>query len=266
MNSERITYLLQQFQQEALSASEEQELEQAIEQGHIEISDLPTLAELDAKLELALQTPKRSGASDRFYTALEEAQETQSKVRPLSPQPKGILLTWKHLGQMAAAIAILLLGMGIGTWNSGSEQKEAEIATLSDEIADMREIMMISQLKQSSPSERLKAVSLTREMEGDVSERVAEALLRTLNQDGNPNVRLATLEALIPYSENPTVRQGLVSSIANQESPLVQLALAELMVVLQEKNSVQGFRQIIEQEETPAEVKEELENSIKILM
>ena len=125
--------------------------------------------------------------------------------------------------------------------------------------------MMLSLLEKESATERLKAVSLTSNIE-QASERVTDALIKVLNTDPNVNVRLATLEALMAYASNPEVRIELVKSIASQNSPLVQLALAELMVALHEKSSVNELKKIIEGKATPIEVREKLKESIDVLI
>ncbi|MFT7151046.1 MAG: hypothetical protein ACI82Q_002921, partial [Nonlabens sp.] len=65
---------------------------------------------------------------------------------------------------------------------------------------------------------------------------------------------------------DPIIREGLINSISEQESPLMQLALAELMVELQEKKSVEEFNDIIEDEYTPEEVKTTLRESVNKIM
>ena len=98
------------------------------------------------------------------------------------------------------------------------------------------------------------------------AKKVTGALIRTLNQDENVNVRLAALEALKPYATDSSVREALIRSIAKQESPLVQVSLAELMVALQEKGAATEFEKLVESGNIPAEVKEKLRESIKVLI
>jgi hypothetical protein len=66
-------------------------------------------------------------------------------------------------------------------------------------------------------------------------EKVINALFTTLNNDLNVNVRLVALEALTQFAKDAIVREGLVKSLAVQDSPMVQVALADVMVKLQEK-------------------------------
>ena len=124
---------------------------------------------------------------------------------------------------------------------------------------------MLSLLEKESATDRLRAVSLTSEMD-NVSRKVTEALIQTLNQDGNVNVRLAALDALRPYVRDSGVREELIKSIASQNSPLVQVALADLMVELQEKKSVKELEKLLNDKGTPKEVKDRIQESIQTLI
>ena len=77
--------------------------------------------------------------------------------------------------------------------------------------------------------------------------------------------QLAALEALIPYLRESEVREEIIRSIAKQDSPLVQVALAELMAKIQEKSSVEELQKIIQSDKTPTDVKNKIKESIKIL-
>lgn len=79
------------------------------------------------------------------------------------------------------------------------------------------------------------------------------------------NVRLVTLEALADLARDPRVREGLVQSLSRQESPLVQVALADVMLKLQEKRSLKPMRQLLQRPNTNDLVKSKLEQTIKEL-
>ncbi len=79
------------------------------------------------------------------------------------------------------------------------------------------------------------------------------------------NVRLVTLEALAELAHDARVREGLVQSLTKQESPLVQVALADIMVKLQEKRSLKPLRQLLRQDGINDLVKSKIEQTIKEL-
>jgi hypothetical protein len=111
----------------------------------------------------------------------------------------------------------------------------------------------------------MKAVGFTQEMRS-VNGKVINALLATLNTDGDENVRLVTLAALVKLADNPKVREGLVNSILLQKSPLMQVAMADAMLKLQEKRSVKNIRRLLENQSDENElIKEKLNQTVKML-
>jgi hypothetical protein len=178
------------------------------------------------------------------------------------------VFTYKPAYNWAYAIMILALGGLIGflakTPNNQTVASKNEIEKLSSEVQDMKQMMMLTMLENPTATERLKAVSYTQEL-NTVDDKVIDALLTTLNSDPNENVRLVTVEALVELADNPKVRKGLVQSLLKQESPLVQVALADAMVRLQEKSSVKQFKKLLQKENLNDAVKGKIENSIMAL-
>jgi hypothetical protein len=129
----------------------------------------------------------------------------------------------------------------------------------------MRQLMMLSLVENPSASKRLQGVSYTEDISA-VNEEVIEALLTTLNEDPNVNVRLATLEALVNFAALPRVREGLVQSIVQQESPLLQSAMVDVMLKLQEKSSVKQLQKLLDRKDLNQSVKAKIENSITHLI
>lgn len=253
--------LIEKYNQGLASETETSKLEELIAAGKVELSALKTESELFEKvmrLELATPSPDMD---DKFYRLLSgEKRKTEGKGSRFSLQH-----LWSNSMVFKLAYTLLILVVGFGLGSLLNKGQEAEINDLTTEVTEMKELMMLSLLEKESTSDRLKAVHLTSNLPR-VSDKVTDALIRTLNNDENVNVRLASLEALYPYSGNSNVRMALISSIRNQDSPLVQIALAEMMVTLQEKKSIEEFQYLLEQEETPAEIKDRLEESIQTLI
>jgi len=139
-----------------------------------------------------------------------------------------------------------------------------QLEELTAQMHEMRELMMLSLLQNPSASERMRAVSYTSEIH-HVNPKIAEALLTTLNNDPNVNVRLTTLEALTHFARDPIVREGLIESILQQESPLVQAAMADVMLKLQEKRSIQPFKKLLQQKDLNGMVRSKIEDTINRL-
>ena len=258
MEKERIQELIAKYNEGLADPSEVKSIEKLIEDGVIDLSQFEVLQTLDEQL-LKIEMPLPSAElDDRFYKML-RAQKREGKGFSW-----GSFFSWPELApKLAVASVALLIGVFVGYIFLPSPKSNQQVAELSKQVSDLKEMMMLSLLEKESATERLKAVSLTSEM--SPSSKVTSALLQTLNNDENINVRLAALEALTPYARDSKVREELVRSIANQDSPLVQVALAELMVALQEKSSVKELEKILKSERTPKEVKKKIEESIKTM-
>lgn len=260
MEKARIQELISKYNAEHASAAEIQEIEKLLESGQIELEDLHEVSKLESAVT-NIGFPEPSGDLDhRFYQmlALEKRSKSSFSWREF--------FSWPQLApKLALASVMLIIGISLGYFIKPEASSNTQIAELSQQVVDLKEMMMLSMLEKESATERLKAVSLTSEM-NSASQKVTNALLETLNNDENLNVRLAALEALKPYGRNSEVRQALIRSIANQQSPLVQVALAEAMAQLQVKSSVKELEKILESDKTPADVKSRIKQSIDILI
>jgi hypothetical protein len=139
------------------------------------------------------------------------------------------------------------------------ESKQLEALTA--QVHEMREMMMLSLLQNPAASERIKAVGYTSEIRR-VNPNIAAALLATLNNDPNVNVRLTTLEALSHFARDPAVREGLIQSIVQQDSPLLQAALADVMLKLQEKRAIPSLKKLLQQKDLNEMVRTKIEQTI----
>jgi hypothetical protein len=178
---------------------------------------------------------------------------------------------WYLKAQPNLAFSILLLAVGLTAGYLLHRPAQTAVAysrqidSLSSQVSEMKQLMMLSLLQDPSASQRIRAVSYTEEM-SSVNRKVIEALFTTLNEDPNVNVRLATLEALVTLAGEPEVREGLVRSINLQESPIMQSAIADIMVKLQEKSSVQSLQKLLSKKDLNQMVKTKIENSIQKLI
>lgn len=262
MEVERIQELIAKYNAMTADPSELKEIERLIESGIIDINDLIELRAMEDGLE-RLESPVPPMSLDMKFHAMLDAEKRGKQSKKFNWSE---FFSWQVLApKFALGSVALLVGLFAGiNLRPPQHQDKEQIEILSGEIKDMKEVMMLSMLEKESPTERLKAVSLTEEMD-KVSIKVTDALLQTLNSDDNVNVRLAALDALRQYSHQSEIREALIRSIARQDSPLVQVALAELMAELQAKSSVKELQRIMRDESTPIDVKKKIQESIEVL-
>jgi anti-sigma factor RsiW len=146
--------------------------------------------------------------------------------------------------QFSLATALLFIGGMVGRYVVPTEKSnKEELSQLREEIHGMRQLVAVSLLRQDSASERLEGVSWSNRLR-QPDEKVLDALIGALNHDTSVDVRLAAVDALYRFSDRPVVRQELVQSVLRQSSPLVQIALIDLMVELREKQSEEILRRL----------------------
>ncbi|MCB0491092.1 MAG: HEAT repeat domain-containing protein [Cyclobacteriaceae bacterium] len=260
MEKKGVEELIAKYNEGLADPAEIHELERLIEEGIVPLTALSNLSQLDDRMMAVPDAQPSMEVDNRFYTMLREEQRKASKSTFSFQWP-----AWSVLApRLAFGVVLLIAGFAGGYWMNKPQEKD-DVASLTREVTDLKEMVMLSLLEKESATDRLKAVSLTSEM-NQASKKVTEALIKTLNEDGNVNVRLAALDALRPYVRESNVRESIIRSIANQSSPMVQVALAELMVELQEKKSVKELRKLLEEEATPKDVKERIEESIQVLI
>ncbi len=254
MNKEQIAVLKEKYRQNQLSPKEEEVLLDLIAQGRLTLEDFDDLSIVDQTLDEALIQAAPEAMDRQFYHWL--AQQNRTRVAP-QPRP---LLSARWLA--AAASFLLLLGLGLGYFVV--QDSREQVRMIGAQMAAMQEDMMLALLDDRSPSHRLQAVSITKEMQ-TVSETVAEALLYTINHDESDNVRMAGIEALVPYAEDERVRSGLVQSIRHQHSPLVLLTLAEALKAIGANSTLEEFQRQLHPD-LPDELRSELETGLKVLL
>ena len=185
----------------------------------------------------------------RFYSMLHSYRNDMDRSEIIaSPQPSrskysGGTFVLQPIFQFGLAAVLLLVGFFGGYILKSGRNGHEEIAGLREEVREMRQMVTISLLKQQSASERLKGVSWSSQVSQPDTDFLS-ALMFTLNYDSNVDVRLAAIDALGRFAADPDVRSGLVKSLPMQDSPLVQISLIDLLVQLQERQTIDVLKRI----------------------
>jgi len=124
--------------------------------------------------------------------------------------------------------------------------------------------LAISLLNAASFSKRIKGVNEMNKLT-QLDDKEIEVMLKTLNEDTNTNIRFLTLESLMRFKDNPQIRKGLVQSLTNQESPMIQMEIIELMVSLKAEEIIKQMEILKEIKVLDPTVLEEIKKSTTIL-
>jgi hypothetical protein len=201
------------------------------------------------KLDTLPEEQPSPALASRFNAMLETYQEGRWEHRNLQSQRNkfldfGAIVAWARTPALSMGWAVVLLVAGFlgGHYIDRDDKQNDRLASVQQQLVDMRELVVVSMLKQQSPSERLQGVSFSMDQK-QPDGKVLEALLHTLRYDNSVDVRLAALDALSRYSSQPDIRQGLKDSLQPQQSPMVQVALIDTLVDMHDASIVPQLKQ-----------------------
>ncbi|HWG50463.1 MAG TPA: HEAT repeat domain-containing protein [Candidatus Acidoferrales bacterium] len=144
---------------------------------------------------------------------------------------------------VAWAAVLVLCGFFAGRYLDRDTNSAQQVAAMRQELKTTQQLMVLSMLQQQSASERLQGVSFSMQ-EHNADPKILEALLHTLRYDNSVDVRLASLDVLSHYGNRPDVHSGLIDALQAQQSPMVQVALIDVLVQLHRPDTLDHFKQL----------------------
>lgn len=207
-----------------------------------------------------IETPEPSEQMDLRFN-----EELQGMLRSHRKGHWSLLLKMFSQSLWVGRLAFAIAGILLGYFLLPQSKSNNELDVLVGEVASMKKLMMLTLIEQPRAQERIQAVSLATELK-HADFKVLEVLESTLNEDQSVNVRLAAIESLLSYWDNPKAREVLVRSIISQNSPIVQSAIADAMLTLREKDAISEFKQLIEEDKVNEAIKSKIENTIDQLI
>lgn len=229
-------------------------IEDAVKRGDLQPEEVPFWQDLVHAMDSLPVPPIPTQVDDNFNAWL-----AKQEPQPVHHLRTITLKTW--IWQAVAATLLLCTGVGAGLFMN-KQNNQAQLTALSHQVQDLKEMMSLNLMQsQLSTADRLKGVQLVNDLP-DASAAIIQSLVLTLNEDDNTNVRLSALESLARFAHQPEVRTALIAAIVKQNSPLVQMALAEIMKNYQVKGSLEYFQKSWEVNQMPGVVKDEIENKL----
>ena len=203
------------------------------------------LAEMWMELGALPEAQPDATSRARFDRMLAEWQDRGRTAMPLiapdEPRARGArrrdwlaaIIGPQPAARWAAAVALLACGFIGGAWVA---TRGGEMRALRQELQSTRSMMVLSLLQQRSPADRLQGIGYSTH-DGTPDPQVITALFETLDHDPSVDVRLAAADAITGLHPNADLGARLVNSLRAQSSPLVQVALLDVLAKRHESDA-----------------------------
>jgi HEAT repeat protein len=170
----------------------------------------------------------------------------------------------KAVWQTALALLLLITGGFGGRYLSGPRAATPEMAQLQSQMENLRQTVALSMLQEDSSSSRIRGVTYASEVHRP-GQQIEQALLYTVNHDDNVNVRLRAVDALENVAGNPEIQRALVDALPLQDSPLVMVALIDVLTEVNDRAAVPTLSRLAEDMKMNDAVRQRAAASLKKL-
>lgn len=177
---------------------------------------------------------KRSEFDDQEMSSQADAVFTKRLKSELHSPAKGKLVYLKYLS-IAAGLG-LLITLGVWFENSVKHQKDKK--------------QLVANLTNASAGARLEGIYHFDDEYKKEDMQIIEILINILHVDGNVNVKIATIDALLKFPQNELIRTNLIKALGNEKTPLVQIKLIKSLSILRENRAQKPLEKLIESKET----------------
>jgi anti-sigma factor ChrR (cupin superfamily) len=175
-------------------------------------------------------------AKARFHEVLAAYQAGMAAVQTPAAA-RVVKFPSKPVWQVAMAAGLLAVGVFAGRYLQGGGAGNPELAQLRGQVEGLRQMVALSMLQGQSPSARMRGVTYSEQIP-QPDKQVLDALLQAVNHDSNVNVRLSAVDALQKFAADPELTRAMADSIPGQDTPLVQIALIDMLVQLNARGAM----------------------------
>lgn len=204
----------------------------------------------------------------RFYTMLaEEKAKTRSK-RSLRDRLNRYLAPWwpkEPAVQLALTLGVVMIALLMNYGFKNQIGNGSELTALKRELKSLQQTVSLALLDHEAATDRLQGIQFTKQL-SEPDAILLNRLIDRLNHDPSINVRLAAADALYLFGNYPLVRDQLSASLQYQKSPLVQIALIDLLSDLRIQRASQALKMLIQNQAVETEVRDHAQNRLNDMM
>lgn len=257
MEKERLESLLIDYIDGNLSEADRVMIKKELEQNQDSAKLYHQLKEVMSLMDQAREIEPGISLKRNFEKSLSE--EISSGEKSTGTGKQVFFKPW--VLRVAAAIVLVVIGIGIGDQLNKSRQHDQEIAELKKQVEENKRLMIGMLENEQSASQRVMGANAAYDMT-HADDEIVNALAKAMEEDPNTNVRLTALEALGKFYKQGHVRNRLIKGLSSQKDPVVQIALIRLLVQMKEKDVVNQLEKITRDDSVIKAVKDEAHSGI----
>lgn len=246
MEQERLTALLLQYIDHQLAPDRMEEVRQWL----AEDKEMQAHYHQLLNISNAMNSTPGEVPSERMEARYDQWLDTVQKGQ----HKKTMQLTLWY--RIAASLLVLVGSVAILVSIRTLNNQRKELALIQQELEKTKQLVIADLTNRQSASQRMNAVYTAQEITHPDAD-IINLLIKTMNEDSNSNVRMVALESLSKYYLQPEVRNALITSMAYQKDPVVQIALIQLLVQMKEKVILKDLEAITQQPGLIKAVKDE---------
>jgi hypothetical protein len=254
MINEQEQQLLSRYAEGDLAEAERQQAEVLLQTSEAARKWLADVSALNNSLRTMRQLQPSASLRQSFQLALQTEMERGKKIKHLFPAGPA--------AYRVAASLLLAAVTGLVLYSVHQNRKEElELAALRKELQEAKQMMISLMDNAQSASQRLSGVAVAYQLRTADTD-VVMALVHVLNTDPNANVRLAALDALAKFADQPQVRKELAAALPHQTEPVVQIALIQWLVQNREHTIATELKKLIDDPNAMKAVKDEAHTAL----
>lgn len=205
-----------------------------------------------------------SSMDNSFYESLSKFDNSRSEKSDMhivpTPKKASKIFTLQRLGIAMTFMIGLALGGYLDFFGTNDSENRTHYAVNNSGLVKFASI-------EQTPlaSDRIKGIIGTKS-HSDLDAKILYALNDVICNDPSINVRLSAIETLVLFWDNPDARKILIKAIPFQNSPIVQLELADIMISLEAKTSSENWNQLLSSNQLEPDIRSQLENTLKEIL
>jgi cell division protein FtsB len=253
MKKQQVFDLIPDYLDNTMDATQRAEFEKHIQRYPECRKELEEMKSFLQVFEEEIPTPT-DRLQSKFEAALELEKIQQGKVVHMKSQKSS---NWAgNVLKIAASIALLVAAFQMGSIFQ-QRKVDTDIAQLQDETKQMKQTAMLSLMENQSASKRIQGVNYIEEFE-QPDEAIIQALADRLLYDENDNVRMTAFEALVKFTSSESVKTTFIEALEQEKNPSIQVAIIQALVQIQEKKAAEPMKKLLEKEDTQPFIKDQI--------